>query len=152
MHILSEMAESLTHALIRRRQDIFGWFRIFLKVVFTMSAAVLCTFLLWLAFGLIMSRRKTGIFKTIAGPLGSTEVEKNRKEKSGKLVLKSVGVSFALVFFTLSTELVIRWNNISGVHSIRGTGQLLPVVVAGGGLIRILWKFLIKFFTGAYGL
>ena len=52
-------------------------------------------------------------------------------------------LSFALVFFIISTELVIRWNHIRGVNSIQSTGQILPIVVGGGSLIRVMWKFML---------
>jgi hypothetical protein len=59
----------------------------------------------------------------------------------------NIGFSLALVFFILSTELEIRWNHINGVQSLRGTGQLLPMIVAGGALVRVVWKFLLKLGT-----
>ena len=51
---------------------------------------------------------------------------------------------FRLAFFILNTELVIRWNNIAGVHSLTGTGQVIPVVIATGSLVRVIWKLIIR--------
>jgi hypothetical protein len=49
--------------------------------------------------------------------------------------------TIVLVLFTVSTELIIKWNQISGVNSIQSTGQILPLIVGVGSLIRIIWKY-----------
>jgi hypothetical protein len=48
-------------------------------------------------------------------------------------------------FIVASIELTIKWNNIKGVHSVGGTGQLLPITVAAGGALRTFWKMSGKF-------
>ena len=50
--------------------------------------------------------------------------------------------SFAIVLplLILEPELLIRWNHIEGVGTIRSTGQLIPLVVAISGLVIVLYK------------
>ena len=54
------------------------------------------------------------------------------------------GILFPLFGFILNIELLIRWNHISGVHKIDGTGQIIPLVVAVTGLIRVCWKLIVR--------
>ena len=57
-----------------------------------------------------------------------------------------------VVFFILSVEFMIKWNNITTVNNIQGTGQILPVVVGGAGFIRTLWllinEIIVRFVLG----
>ncbi|KIO27777.1 hypothetical protein M407DRAFT_22953 [Tulasnella calospora MUT 4182] len=45
---------------------------------------------------------------------------------------------FGFGFTIASTELLIQWNHIHNVHSVEGTGQLIPLIVACVGFIRIV--------------
>jgi len=55
---------------------------------------------------------------------------------------KVVGVTIFLGAISLIawTELVIKWNDIQGVYSVRSTGQM---VLSGCTLARVLWKLLV---------
>lgn len=56
-----------------------------------------------------------------------------------------------LVAFILSTELSIKWNHISGVESLGSTGQLIPLIIGGSGLVKVLYKIIVKCVRGEYG-
>jgi hypothetical protein len=126
--------------LVWREQDLFHWFRTFLKVIFTIAAAFTGIGLLAFAIAICTS----GPWNAVVGLCTKYMPERNGKDAV------NISFSLALLFFILSTELEIRWNHISGVQSIRGTGQILPIVVAGAALVRVLWKGLLSLCTGEY--
>lgn len=41
----------------------------------------------------------------------------------------------------IAVELLISWNNISGVNTILNTGQLIPFVIGIGGLAKIMFRW-----------
>jgi hypothetical protein len=115
-------------------QDMFGWFRTFLKVLFTMTG-----FFFTLSIFLSCFARRA-FSPTTNGPLAFFNTrESSRTDETQSYV--NFGIIFVLAFLTVSTELIIKWNDIQDVNSIQSTGQILPVVVGGGGLIRTIWKF-----------
>lgn len=50
-------------------------------------------------------------------------------------------LGFIRAFVVVTIETTIKWNNIRGVNGIGSTGQLLPLIIAGGGLCTILHKW-----------
>jgi hypothetical protein len=38
-----------------------------------------------------------------------------------------------------SVELTLAWNSVTDVYDIRSTGQIIPLVVGLGTLIKVLW-------------
>ncbi|KAG8922928.1 hypothetical protein FRC02_011507 [Tulasnella sp. 418] len=146
------------YAFFFAKVDLYHWFRTMQKVFFTI-AAVLCSILLMFTFAsFITCTRASGFRKTLGHIFGfqpdgtDDEVDNGRMppEKT-KLTLRSVNLSStAFIFFIVSTELVIKWNHIEGVHNMGSTGQLLPVVIGGGSFIRVLWRFLVKIINGDY--
>ncbi|KAI9821374.1 MAG: hypothetical protein M1832_003380 [Thelocarpon impressellum] len=137
--------------------DLYHWFRTFLKVVFTISAAMTGLFLVALLFVitpvLLFKLGPKQFLKSLLGIRRPSEDETEGTEphRSDKLELQSIAFSFSpLAILILGTELLIRWNHIEDVSAIMGTGQLLPVIVAGGGLVRVFWKFLVNLVSGKY--
>ncbi|ETS78445.1 hypothetical protein PFICI_10507 [Pestalotiopsis fici W106-1] len=49
----------------------------------------------------------------------------------------------ATIWFIVSVELNIRWNKITGVHTIESTGQLIPFVVGVASFIRAKHKLIV---------
>ena len=45
-----------------------------------------------------------------------------------------------IVWFILSIELTIRWNNIQGVNSVDSTGQLIPLIIGCVSASQVLKK------------
>ncbi|MCJ1352745.1 MAG: hypothetical protein MMC33_002729 [Icmadophila ericetorum] len=41
----------------------------------------------------------------------------------------------------LALELSIYWNHISGISSMNAVGQLVPLILGVGGLVKVLWSF-----------
>ena len=52
-------------------------------------------------------------------------------------------VVLSIVWFIVSIETTIRWNNIRGVNTITSTGQLLPLVLGGVSMARVLKRVLL---------
>ena len=46
------------------------------------------------------------------------------------------------VGLVLAIELSLYWNSISGVTNMGQVGQLVPLVVGIGGLVKVLWVWL----------
>jgi len=67
-----------------------------------------------------------------------------------KTTLNEMSFGSEVALFILSTELVITWNHISGVGSLGSTAQLLPLIIGGIGLLRVLYKFITKCSRGHY--
>ncbi|KAH0566065.1 hypothetical protein GP486_000530 [Trichoglossum hirsutum] len=47
------------------------------------------------------------------------------------------------LFITISIasiELILRWNEITGVYDVNSTGQIFPTVVGTGGVITVIWS------------
>lgn len=51
--------------------------------------------------------------------------------------------NYSLIIFIVETELTIRWNHIEGVDSVSRTGQIIPLVIAGAGFVRVAWKYIV---------
>jgi hypothetical protein len=47
--------------------------------------------------------------------------------------------ALALIWSVLGIELTLYWNSISGVYTIKSTGQLIPFVIGLTGLLKIVW-------------
>jgi len=39
------------------------------------------------------------------------------------------GIVLAMIWFILSVELVLYWNDVRGVNTIQSTGQLIPFII-----------------------
>ncbi|KAI9748866.1 MAG: hypothetical protein M1835_001692, partial [Candelina submexicana] len=71
-----------------------------------------------------------------------SEIRRSReKTKSRRLywVPYATQTVFLSVGLILATELHIRWNHISGVRSMDSVGQLIPMLLGIGGLLKVLW-------------
>ena len=51
-----------------------------------------------------------------------------------------------LVYSVLAIELIIYWNSISNVYSIRATGQIIPFIIGAGGLCKLLFTIFVNSF------
>jgi hypothetical protein len=120
--------------LLTFSQDMYRWFRTFLKVLFTMAG-----FFFTLSIFLFCIARRT-FSPTRNGALAFFNPRESSRDDDGPQYT-NISISLALAFFIVSTELIIKWNDIQEVNNIQSTGQILPVVVGGGGLIRTIWKF-----------
>ena len=41
----------------------------------------------------------------------------------------------------LGTELTLRWNHVRGLQGIGTLGQLIPLVIGLGGLVKVFWEW-----------
>jgi hypothetical protein len=51
---------------------------------------------------------------------------------------------FILLFSILAVELIIRWNNILDVYTIRSTGQIIPFIIGFGGLLKVVMSISVR--------
>lgn len=140
-----------TSAFFFARVNLFHWYRTFLKVTFTFLAVGCGIGLILLVYTVVSALITNGFWKTAAWITDFNEDWKHRDDDDKVfLSLTNTYFGFGLAFFILSVELTIRWNHIQGVQDIQSTGQILPLAVGGAGLIRVLYKFLIKAMRGDY--
>lgn len=167
---------SRSRAFFFAKVDLYHWFRTLLKIVFVVAAVVQST----LGFyRMIAPFVKYGVRATlfddnkvqqqgeddhqqqqdengrIMSRLGSPpppqqQQHQDQTQNQGIVKIENIAVSSGLVFFIVASELNIRWNHIRGVNSLGSTGQLIPLVVAGSGLIRVLYKCILHYLRGDY--
>lgn len=77
---------------------------------------------------------------TAAGGPGT----RNQRRTSRYLFYINYGRGGVMVLVTLAVELMIKWNRIGGVNRVNSTGQLVPLVVGLGGLLRVANKLVFK--------
>jgi hypothetical protein len=135
-------------------KDLYGWFRVLLKIVFTISSIgiSLLVILLSLRFAFDLKQGKIAdtlklLFSYEHGPINGQDPE----NPSRIVQLQNVSLSFSMFMFIISAELVIHWNHIRGVYVLGGTGQLLALVTGAASFIRVVYKFLVKWFRKEYG-
>jgi len=125
--------------------NIFGWFRTLLKVLLIFSA-----FLMFIAVinGVQHLLKQTRHFIFGGGWKGGARKNKNNQHKEKKQVgldikftLGNVLCSGVLILFIIAVEMTIKWNQISAVGVIAGTGQLLPMIIGIAGLGRVAMRF-----------
>lgn len=138
--------------------DLYGWYRTFLKVMFTLSAVAVAIILYRTLRCFVAVGHHVGFGKSLAMTLGFGEERPwwPTRENDGATVasrittLKSMSVSLDLPFFVVFTEMTIKWNHIDGLGRIGSTGQLLPLVVGLSNLVKVLYKVGFKAFRGDY--
>ena len=47
-----------------------------------------------------------------------------------------------MISSVVATELVLKWNHVSGVYDISSTGQIIPLVVGFGIIANVAWRFI----------
>ena len=47
-----------------------------------------------------------------------------------------------MISSVVGTELVLKWNHVSGVYDISSTGQIIPLVVGFGIIANVVWRFI----------
>ena len=58
-------------------------------------------------------------------------------------VLFNIYTFLSIVWFIISIELTIRWNNIQGIDAIDSTGQLIPFIIGCVSASQILKKIVL---------
>jgi len=136
--------------------DLYHWMRTLLKVWFTLSAVISCLVTLKEISDLVWSMRKEKASRDEeAAPATRTTREKKEAPATARdrevTQLRRVSFPGHLVPFILSTEFLIKWNHINGVDSLGSTGQLIPLVIGGSGLVRVLYGIIKICRRGDYG-
>lgn len=137
------------------RVDLYHWIRTFYEVTYVLGISV---FLLTVVVFIIPYLRRPQTLNLpmppTSGPVAETDLNGNpswdtmsvsgseHRFASG-LVDIVLGVTW-LCWLILGIELIIKWNHIQGVNQMGSTGQILPFVVAVGGLISATCQFLLQ--------
>ncbi|KAI5849324.1 hypothetical protein DFP73DRAFT_540205 [Morchella snyderi] len=135
-----------TWAYFFAKVNLYAWLRTFMKVVFVLMAIIHSVVIFSpILFKLCCSARSiedTELHDTSL-ELPGLETENTLRSKPGKGFEETTMVilSGSLISFMLTVELMIRWNHIVGVNEMGSTGQLLPLIMAIGSFIRVLYLF-----------
>ncbi|KAF8456604.1 hypothetical protein BGX38DRAFT_1266354 [Terfezia claveryi] len=143
------------YAFFLARLDLSGRFREFLKALFILVAIPALVSLtkgaatLARATYFIFNQGRQGEANTQT-PLPSIEIktssvsEYKEQPDSQHIITRLLGaiLSGTLLVFIIAVELTIRWNKIEGVQAIGSTGQLLPVIIGVGGVVRVLMRLI----------
>ncbi|KAF8428696.1 hypothetical protein EV426DRAFT_571309 [Tirmania nivea] len=160
--MLDAFPNDCRYAFFLARVDLSGSFRKFLKALFILVAIPA---LVSLKRGTATLARATQNFffeqgwqgrakpkpeiyneSPVTTPPESQTLSPSNNEVPGlqyvKIRLLDVILSGTLLIFIIAVELIIRWNKIEKVQSIRSTGQLLPVIIGVGGVGRVLMRLI----------
>jgi hypothetical protein len=138
-------------------QNLYHWFRTLLKVAVTISAVGVTIMILIFVVALFCCVKELPVVDTLKWILTFhiDELSQNQQEEASeekpRIRLSNISVSLSMVFFILSTELVIRWNHIQGVDTMGSTGQILPIVTAVGSFVTVAWQLVLKLMRGEFG-
>lgn len=126
------------------RINLYGWFRVLLKVSFV-AGLILCTGLLLtstVALGLDCYEWHRD---WMTAELDETDEDALLPRPYWKGVLASVA---AMCVFVTAVELTLHWNSIKNIYKCSSTGQLFPVIVGVAGFSRLLYVVLTSFARG----
>lgn len=146
------------------RVNLYHWVRTVFKVIFVSGILGL---LIVPSFQIVdahsRSRPATPVSPTLPDSATVSEADLNRNPNLSTISLSSSDMSYAtalkasttkwfgfvqgvtrLGMFILAVELIIKWNHIQGVNKMGSTGQILPFVVAVGGLMSATCQFLLQ--------
>ena len=56
----------------------------------------------------------------------------------------------SLIYSILAIELMLKWNNVSNVYTLKSTGQLIPFVISMAGLLKVFRDVRNKYQVGAH--
>lgn len=136
---------SVVYAFIGTRVQAFsGWFRIFAIVASSIMLAaipVIITAMFALKQALELPQTRGGVARG-----GSTWRRfvlwsgRHRGLYDGTGRASTVLLVLPLLAFSIAgTELTLRWNGIPDVYSLAGTGQLVPLLVGAGALLKVAY-------------
>lgn len=134
------------------KADLGGWFRTVNKVAAVIFAVVFTVLFGYSVYNFGPDYYQNGKAKITAYrrvPVSGVEEAEDVMEQSLKDVVNGsmklpkwtpAACLLLLILSVVAAELVIEWNNVTGVNDIYSTGQLIPLVVGLGGLIQVLYK------------
>lgn len=162
------------YAFFFSKASIYGWLRTLQKVTWgflmatsgicrsTVSLPVIvaninpiCSGLLFLPCIYLMGRQASSMFEDMSdmedhevGHVFGDMIRQIRFQVSVPFLITAI---FVTTFVTLSAELPIHWNGITGVQSIKPVGQLVPFVVAIGLSINVFYQVVKRYLLGDDG-
>lgn len=129
------------------RVNLYGRFRTFWKVMFTIGAIGYAALILvgsgylvaiyWKSLRQRFTKQDSEVEDI--SPTGISDPESS--EVPTKILLSS-----ALILFIIGVEKMVEWNHIQGVNSLGSTGQLLPLIIGLGGMFRVVHNLLLELF------
>ncbi|KAL7271384.1 hypothetical protein RUND412_005866 [Rhizina undulata] len=130
-----------TYTFLIAKVDIYGSFRTFAKVFYSLLAC-LGIFLVLPSTGRLIFESCTPRKELLEILLHGTKKESPlfKETRRSVRILHALMVWVVSVFFIIGTELVLEWNNVYGVSTLASTGQILPVVVAVASILRVVFE------------
>ena len=134
------------------RVDLYHWFRTFLKVTFVIASALVGIYVVFYVFFVVpVSIHKSGCAPFLKGLFSAPGAGDDVQEETPAKFYWNVSFAITpLISLIVATELLVRWNHIEGVGAVKGTGQLLPIILAGGGFVRVCWRIITYALAGKY--
>ncbi|KAF8241616.1 hypothetical protein K440DRAFT_608344 [Wilcoxina mikolae CBS 423.85] len=121
------------------RVSFFGWFRTLGKIysIIEFSSHVLMLYLLPVL--IFFEDRVPGMEEILEELRMYFRPRKSQQPRptTAHAVYRKLNLILGVVFCILSVELMIRWNNITGVNSIASVGQMIPFLIGFGSLLTI---------------
>ena len=107
-----------------------GWFKTF-AIVMTVTGVAVTGLLLFLS-ALDMLRNRNQLFSWLL-----TFQSRDTGIRPPHRVFIIAGHVFTLALLVIMVETTIHWNMITGVNSLRSTGQLIPLIISLFGLLEV---------------
>ncbi|CAI4217669.1 unnamed protein product [Parascedosporium putredinis] len=143
------------YAFFFSKASIYGWLRTLQKVVWGILMATSGICLLFLPCIYLMGRQASSMFEDMSdmedhevGHVFGDMIHQMRFQVSVPFLITAI---FATSFVTLSAELPIHWNGITGVQSMKPVGQLVPFVVAIGLSVNVFYQVVKRYLFGDDG-
>lgn len=134
-----------TFAFFLVRVNLYGWFRTFWKVMFTLGAVAYAAIIIVGSPDLIVKYWKFLLMRPARRGSGVPSQTGGSDPKNDDTPVR-ITLSTALILFIVSVEMMVRWNHIQGVNSLGSTGQLLPLIIGVGGMFRVIHNLLVELF------
>jgi len=145
LDVLPHSEACTTYAFFFSRVDLYGWFRTLGKVYIILElVSQVVVFVFW------MKSRSSN--KTPEDALPQVEAQmqdapEQTPESFRDIYKKAWHLFFGfnrfmlLTFIALSVELMIRWNNVTSVSSLKNVGQLIALLVGVGGFVSVVLEW-----------
>lgn len=126
-----------TFAFFIVRVNLYGWFRTFWKIMFTLGALMYAAIIIGGVPTLVM-RYWQFLWAPVKQDFASQDMEDGNPKTVDTTSTSNLTLSTGLILFIIGVEMMVRWNHIEGVDSLGSTGQLLPLIIGVGGMFRVI--------------
>lgn len=127
------------------RVNLYGRFRTFWKVTFTVGAIGYAALILIGLGYLVIIYWKQRFTKQDPKVEDASQTGGISNPEPDRVLTRTLWGT-ALILFIVGVEKIIKWNHIQGVDSLGSTGQLLPLIIGLGGVFRVINNLILELF------